>query len=155
MAITISWPYPFNESIQKNLEGCGLDPWYDLIIIRAWDISAAPGAQWQNLEPKFCWLLQHGNMCARRERVVYPSLRPTERFLCACLRPTEAARFRAHKCANNHQLIVAGIQRIIQHAYALCTVCSPFPCHTYTQNAACAKCIYENTNWRIFCTRKR
>ena len=36
----------------------------------------------------------------------------------ACLRPTEAACFRVRKCANNRQLIVAGIQRILQYAYA-------------------------------------
>ena len=25
---------------------------------------------------------------------------------------------------------------------------SPFPCHTYKQNAACATCIYANIDWR-------
>ena len=72
-----------------------------------YDRSTAHGAQWQELELIFSWLLQHGNMRERRERVVYGLLIPTETFIHACLRPMEAARFRERKCANNHQLIVA------------------------------------------------
>ena len=45
------------------------------------------------------------------------SLRPVETSIRACLRSTEAARFRVRKCANNNQLIVAGIQRILRYAY--------------------------------------
>ena len=52
-----------------------------------------------------------------RERVVYASLQPAEAECCVRMRPTEAACFRIQKCANNCQLIVAGIQRFIQCAY--------------------------------------
>ena len=51
----------------------------------------------------------HGNRRARRERVANVSLRPTE-----------AACFRVQKCANNHQLVVAGIQRCVQYTYSAC-----------------------------------
>ena len=78
-----------------------------------YDRNAAHGAQWQNLELKFRWLLQHGNRRARSVRVVHASLKPTEMFMHVCLRPTEAARFRVQKCANNHQLIVAGLERFL------------------------------------------
>ena len=78
-----------------------------------YDRSAAHGAQWQELELIFGWLLLHGNMRERRERVVHASLRPAETFMRACRRPTEAACFRVQKCANNHQLIVAGFERFL------------------------------------------
>ena len=81
-----------------------------------YDCSAAHGAQWQKLE--LIGLLQHRNMCKRREKIVYALLIPMEMFMHACLRPTEAARFREQKCANNHQLIVAGVQRSLLHACA-------------------------------------
>ena len=71
------------------------------------------GAQWQNLELKFCRLLQHGNRCTSRDRVSYASLRPTKMFMRACLRTTEAACFRVQKSVSNHQLIVAGFQRFV------------------------------------------
>ena len=89
-----------------------------VIRMHAWDNnhSAAHGAQWQELELIFSWLLQHGNMRERRERVVYPLLIPTEMFMHACLRPTEAARFHERKCANNHQPNVVGVQRFLRHA---------------------------------------
>ena len=90
------------------------------------------GAQWQELELIFGRLLQHGNMRERRERVVHVSLRPAETFIRACHRPTEAALYRIRKCANNHQLIVAGIQRFLRMRSSLL-------CPTYTQNAMCAK----------------
>ena len=41
-----------------------------------------------------------------------------ETFISACLRSKEAACFRVGKCANNRQLIVAIIQRIVLFAYA-------------------------------------
>ena len=69
-----------------------------------YDCSAAHGAQWQELE--LIGLLQHGNMCKRREKIVYALLIPMEMFMHACLRPTEAARFREQKCAKNHQLML-------------------------------------------------
>ena len=53
-----------------------------------YDRSAAHGAQWQELELTLRWLLQHGNMRERRERVVYASLTPAEAFMQACMRPT-------------------------------------------------------------------
>ena len=77
------------------------------------DRSAGHSAQWQDLELIFRLLLQHGNMHKRRERVVY-----VETFMHACLRPTDAACFRVKKCANNHKLIVAGVQRFLRHACA-------------------------------------
>ena len=80
--------------------------------------STAHSAQCQDLELIFSRLLQHGNMRERRERVVYASLRPTEMFMHACLMPKEAARFRVQKCANNHQLIVSGVQRFLPQACA-------------------------------------
>ena len=46
------------------------------------------------------------------------SLRPAETLMHACMRPTEAAGFCVQKCVNNHQLIVAGVQRFLQHACA-------------------------------------
>ena len=58
---------------------------------------SAHGAKWQDLELIFHRLLQHGNMRERRERVVYALLIPTETFMHAFLRPTEAARFREQK----------------------------------------------------------
>ena len=78
--------------------------------------SAAQGAQWQELELIFSQLLQHGNMRERRERVVYALLIPTETFMHVCLTPSDAARFCVRKCANNHQLIVAGVQRFLRQA---------------------------------------
>ena len=77
--------------------------------------SAAHGAQWQELELIFGWLLQHRNMCERRERVAHASLRPAETFMRACRRPTEAALFLVQKCANNRQLIVAGVEGFLRH----------------------------------------
>ena len=71
--------------------------------------SAAHKAQYQDLELIFPRLLQHGNMCERREGVAHASLRPVETFMYACLIPTEAPCFHVRKCANNHQLIDAGI----------------------------------------------
>ena len=65
--------------------------------------SAAQGAQWQELELIFSQLLQHGNMRERRERVVYALLIPTEMFMHACLRPTEAAHF----CEQNAHTIIS------------------------------------------------
>ena len=53
-----------------------------------------------------------------KSSTVHASLRPAETFMCACRRPTEAAHFRVQKCANNHQLIVASVQRFLQHACA-------------------------------------
>ena len=82
------------------------------------DRSAAHSAEWQDLELIFRQLLQHGNMRERREGVAHASLRPAETFMRACRRPTEAARFRVQKCANNHQLIVASAQRFLRHACA-------------------------------------
>ena len=84
--------------------------------------------------------------CAREGNgVACASLRLEETFMCSCCRPTEAARFCERKCANNRQLIVAGIQSVF-------TTCmrSSLPCHTYTQNNACATYIYANTDRHIF-----
>ena len=82
------------------------------------DRSTAHSAQWQDVELIIRRPTQHRNRPKRRERVAYASLRPAERFMRACLRPTEAACFPVRKCANNRQLIVAGIQRFVGYAYA-------------------------------------
>ena len=111
------------------------------------DRSTAHLEQWQDLELIFRRLLQHGNMRERRERVVHASLRPAETFMRACRRPTEAARFRVQKCANNHQLIVAGAQRFLRHA------CAAHFHVIHTHKTLCV--LYANTVWHIFCTRKR
>ena len=84
--------------------------------------NTAPSAQWQNLELIFRRLLHRGNKCERREGVAHASLRPAETFMRAYLRPTEAAFFRVRKCANNHQLIVASVERFLRHAYTACSV---------------------------------
>ena len=59
----------------------------------------------------------------------------------ACCRPTEAARFREQKCANNRQLIVAGVQRFLRHACA-----AHFRVMHTRENAVCATYIYVNTD---------
>ena len=57
--------------------------------------------------------------CAREgTEVACASVRPAETFMRACCRPTEAARFRVQKCANNLQLIIAGDEWLLGHAYA-------------------------------------
>ena len=62
--------------------------------------SATHSAEWQDLEQIFCRLLQHGNMCKRREGVMHASLRPADMFMHVCRRPTEAARFCVRKGTN-------------------------------------------------------
>ena len=81
-------------------------------------------------------------MRARRERVVYASLKPMEMFMHACLMPKEAARFRVQKCVNNHQLIVAGVER-----FFTTRIHNPFPYYLDLQNAACPTCsrVYTQT----------
>ena len=116
-----------------------------------YDSSAAHSAQWQELEQIFGRLLQHRNMRERRKRVVYVLLTPTETLIHACLRPTEAARFREQKCANNHQLIVAGVQRFLRHACAarfrVIHTCKP-PCalRIYTQTLIGVFFVHRNGN---------
>ena len=77
--------------------------------------NAAHGAQWQELELILHRLLLYNmETCAREGKgVACASLRPVETFMRACMRPMEAACFRVPKCANNHQLIVAGVQRFL------------------------------------------
>ena len=105
------------------------------------DRSATHSAQWQDLELIFRRLLQHGNMRKRREGVEHASLRPAETFMRACLRPMEAACFHVQECASNHQLIDAGIQRFLRHAYAA---------RFRMQNALCALRIYTQTLIGVF-----
>ena len=112
--------------------------------------SAAHSAQWQDVELLFRRPTQHGNKRERRKVVAYASHRPAETFMCACMRPTEATCFRIRKCANNRQLIVAFYSKVFTTR-----IRSPFLCHTYTQNAVCATCIFANSDWRIFRTRKQ
>ena len=87
--------------------------------MRATTIVALPTvpSEGQELELILGWLLHHGNM-RKGKGVACASLRPAETFMRVCRRPTEAACFRAQKCANNRQLIVAGVQRFLQHACA-------------------------------------
>ena len=79
--------------------------------------SAAHSAQWQDVELTFCRPTLHRNRREKKKDVAYASLRPAETFMLACLRPMETACFRVQKCANNRQLIVAGIQRFVPYAY--------------------------------------
>ena len=77
-----------------------------------------------------------------KSTVVYASLRPTEAFMPACMRPTEAACFRVQKCVNNHQLIDAGIQRFLRHA---CTTRFHI---LYCKHAKChARYVYIRKHW--------
>ena len=113
------------------------------------DRSAAHSAQWQDLELIFHRHLQHGNRLERRKGVAYASLRPAETFMCACLRPTEAACFRVRKCVNNRQLIDAGIERFVRRIRSLLLY------HIHKQNKVCDTYIYANTDGHNFHTRKR
>ena len=85
---------------------------------RDYDRSAAHDAQWQELE-LISASFYNTETCAREGKgVACASLRPVETFMRACTRPREAACLRFRKCANNCQLIVAGILRFLQHASA-------------------------------------
>ena len=112
-----------------------------------YDRSAAHGAQWQELELIFGWLLLHGNMRKRRERVVHASLRPAETFMRACRRPTEAAciKWRKQSSADCCQCSKVFTIRIR----------SALPYHIDMQNAVCATYTYANPDTRTFGTRKR
>ena len=76
--------------------------------------------------------------------VACASLRPVETFMRACRRPTEAARFRVQKCANNHQLIVAVVERFLRHA------CAAHFCVIHTCKTQCVLCIYTHTLIGVF-----
>ena len=89
-------------------------------------------------------LLLHGNMRQRKERVVHASLRPAETFMRACRRPTEAPCFRVQKCANNHQLIGAGVERCLRH------LCAAHFRVIHTRKTPCALCIYTQTLIGVF-----
>ena len=107
--------------------------------------SAAHSAEWQDLELIFRQLLQHRIMRESREgsSVCITYCRSAETFMHACLRPTEAACFCVQKCANNHQLIVAGVQRFLRHT------CTAHFCIVYAK-AVCPMYIYANIDWHIF-----
>ena len=63
---------------------------------------------------RYCAGFYNTETCAKEgKEVACASLRPAEMFMRACRRPTEVACFRVRKCANNHQLIVAGVQRFV------------------------------------------
>ena len=72
------------------------------------------------------------------------SLRPAEAFVCACMRATEAACFRIQKCANNRQLIVAGIKRFLR-----CTYTARFRV-IHTHKTLCTLRVYTQTVIGIF-----
>ena len=110
--------------------------------MHAWDYNRS--AEWQELELIFGRLLQHRNICKRRERVVHASNRPAETFMGACHRPTEAARFRVQKCAKNHQLIVAGVERFLRHS------CAAHFRVVHTPKTPCALHIYMQTLIGVF-----
>ena len=88
------------------------------------------------------------NTRKRRERVVYAPLRPTEAFMHACMRPMEAACFHIRKCANNHQLIVVGIQRFLR-----CTYTARF-CVIPACKTLCALRVYKQTLIGVFFVHK-
>ena len=122
---------------------CGSQP-------RMSDGSAAHSAQWQDLELIFRWLLQHGNMCERREGVAHASLRPAETFMHACLRPTESCMFPCTKmrkqssgdCCRYAKVFMTCIRSLLLYRINM-------------QSAVCATYLYTNTDWHIFCTQKR
>ena len=70
--------------------------------------------------------------------------RPAEMFMHVCSRSTEAARFCVQKCANNHQLIVAGVERFLQHA------CAAHFRVVHTRKTQCALRIYTQTLIGVF-----
>ena len=111
--------------------------------------SAAHRALWQDLELIFRRLFQHGNRPARRARIVYASLSLQKRYVCvsethrSCTFPcTKMCEQSSADCCWHSKVCMTRIR-------------SPFPCHTYTQNAVCTTYTYANTDWRIFRTRKR
>ena len=67
--------------------------------------------------------------------IVYASLRPGETFIRVCLRPTKAACFCVRKCKK----LSADCCR--HSKVCMTSIHSPFPCHTYTQNAVCTMYI--------------
>ena len=69
---------------------------------------------------------------------------PAETFMCACRRSMKAARFHEQKCANNHQLIVAGAERFTTRMRSL------LPYGINKQNAVCATYIYMQTLMGVF-----
>ena len=66
-----------------------------------------------------------------------------------CTRPTEAACLCLRKCANNCQLIVAGILRFLRHE------CAAHFRVIHTRKTPYVLRIYANTDWHIFRSWKR
>ena len=74
--------------------------------------------------------------------------------MCACQRPTEAACFRVQKGANNHLLIVAGVERFLRHAYAarFCVIQTRKTLHVlrvYTQTLIGVFFVHRNGNTHL------
>ena len=125
-----------------------------------YDRSADHGAKWQELELILRRLVQHGNMRETMERVVCASLRPAEAFMRVCMRPAEAACFHIRICANNRQLIVAGIQRFLRCAYrytarfhVIHTRKTLRALHVYTQTVIGVFFVHINSNMHGCLTR--
>ena len=76
----------------------------------------------------------------RREGVAHASLRPAETFMRVCLRPMEAACFCVRKCANNRQMIDAGIQRFYNTHAQLASV-------SYKHAKRCVRYVYICKHW--------
>ena len=77
----------------------------------------------------------------------------------ACVsRPMEAARFHEQKCANNYQMIVAGVQRFLRHACAahfrvLHIRKTPCGLRIYTQTLISVFFVHRNGNMHACLTR--
>ena len=150
MFIEVKWISPlFKSRMHVTVSVSELACMRPLIKMHAcyYDRSTAHGAQWQELELMFGQLLQYRNMRERRAESIAcdcASLRPAGTFFRACCRPTEAASFREQKCANNRQLIVAGVQRFLRHA------CAAHFRVIHTRKTPCALCIYTQTLIGVF-----
>ena len=88
----------------------------------------------------------------------YALLITTETFMHACLRPTKAAHFHKRKCAINHQMIVAGVQRFLGHVCAapfrvIPTSKTPCELSIYTQTLIGVIFVHGNGNLHACLTR--
>ena len=115
-----------------------------------YDRSAAHGAQWQELELIFGRLLQHGNIRERRDGSSV-CVTQTSGNVHACVSQTHGSCM--SPCTKMRKQSSADCCR--RSKVFMTRMLSLLPYGINTQNAVCATYIYANTDWRIFCTRKR
>ena len=142
MRVTLSYKKGIHAYLNKD--PCMYSNWpvYTDVGCLPCDRSTAHSAQWQDLELIFRRPSQHGKRCTRRERVVFASLRPSEKFMRACMRPTEAACCRYLKVCTTCILHM----QLASVSYTL-----------YSRHAKrCVRYVHIRKHWlRIFRTRKR